>query len=130
MHSHPVISYHKVIKYSILRTKKSLPVRQTLFYGDNGTRTRGLCVANASLSQLSYIPVQTYCSTLNRKIKKKFGEIREIKRANPVSASSTSRSRPHPPAAIQWVRKPICLSLRSTKYLTRDRPELLSFQEK
>ena len=25
-------------------------------YGDSGTRTRDLCVANASLSQLSYIP--------------------------------------------------------------------------
>lgn len=24
--------------------------------GDNGIRTRGLCVANAALSQLSYIP--------------------------------------------------------------------------
>ncbi len=69
MHSHPVISYHKVIKYSILRTKKSLPVRQTLFYGDNGTRTRGLCVANASLSQLSYIPMQIYCNTIIIKIK-------------------------------------------------------------
>ena len=28
-------------------------------YGDNGIRTRDLCVANATLSQLSYVPVQT-----------------------------------------------------------------------
>lgn len=27
--------------------------------GDNGIRTRDLCVANATLSQLSYVPVQT-----------------------------------------------------------------------
>ncbi len=26
------------------------------FYGDNGIRTRDLCVANATLSQLSYVP--------------------------------------------------------------------------
>ena len=26
------------------------------FYGDSGIRTRDLCVANAALSQLSYIP--------------------------------------------------------------------------
>ena len=25
--------------------------------GDNGIRTRGLCVANAALSQLSYVPI-------------------------------------------------------------------------
>ena len=27
------------------------------FYGDDGIRTRDLCVANATLSQLSYVPV-------------------------------------------------------------------------
>ncbi len=27
-----------------------------LFSGDNGIRTRDLCVANAALSQLSYVP--------------------------------------------------------------------------
>ena len=26
------------------------------FYGDDGIRTRDLCVANATLSQLSYVP--------------------------------------------------------------------------
>ena len=30
-----------------------------LYHGDNGIRTRDLCVANATLSQLSYVPVQT-----------------------------------------------------------------------
>lgn len=28
----------------------------TILYGDNGIRTRDLCVANATLSQLSYVP--------------------------------------------------------------------------
>ena len=35
--------------------------------GDNETRTRDLCVANASLSQLSYTPVSQDTKTLPRK---------------------------------------------------------------
>ena len=40
--------------------------------GDNGIRTRDLCVANAALSQLSYIPANTfYYNIYGRNIKRK-----------------------------------------------------------
>lgn len=39
--------------------------------GDNGIRTRGLCVANAALSQLSYVPIDLIIARLG-KIQVKF----------------------------------------------------------
>ena len=34
--------------------------------GDNGIRTRGLCVANAALSQLSYVPIDSIIARLGK----------------------------------------------------------------
>ena len=34
--------------------------------GDNGIRTRGLCVANAALSQLSYVPIDSIIARLEK----------------------------------------------------------------
>ncbi len=34
--------------------------------GDNGIRTRGLCVANAALSQLSYVPIDLIIARLGK----------------------------------------------------------------
>ena len=34
--------------------------------GDNGIRTRGLCVANAALSQLSYVPIDLIVARLGK----------------------------------------------------------------
>ena len=36
------------------------PLYLKLFGGDDGIRTHGLSVANAALSQLSYIPTKVY----------------------------------------------------------------------
>ena len=53
--------------------------------GDNGIRTRDLCVANAALSQLSYIPMSNFYYIICWKNSKKKIE----KRARPFGA--------HPP---------------------------------
>lgn len=39
-----------------IKNKPKNNLRLVVYGGDNGTRTRGLCVANASLYQLSHIP--------------------------------------------------------------------------
>ena len=49
----------KTVCNYITYRRKMQALISSKFSGDNGIRTRDLCVANATLSQLSYVPVQT-----------------------------------------------------------------------
>ena len=62
------------------------------FYGDNGIRTRDLCVANATLSQLSYVPATAvYYSAEKAETELEISEFAlpkiEIRNATPLIAS-------------------------------------------
>lgn len=39
---------------------EKMTLKQAILHGDDGIRTRDLCVANATLSQLSYVPDRPY----------------------------------------------------------------------
>ena len=69
-------------------------------YGDNGIRTRDLCVANATLSQLSYVPATAvYYSAEKAETELIFSDV-----ARPVKPPRFARGSDHPCDRLKTLR--------------------------
>ena len=79
---------------------KERGTRLALSNGDNGIRTRGLCVANAALSQLSYVPM---CSIISQTKKNSIYTLKKLEKLeNPGPYPMTERKNRFPGALSHW----------------------------
>lgn len=65
-----------MIQKKLTAASSEMAVSFTQKNGDRGTRTPDLCVANASLSQLSYIPIAVYYNANPKNFNRKFAKFK------------------------------------------------------